>query len=48
MTFRTLIAVIAALILLRPSMAEEAKPFNPADYPAEVQKALHYANEECA
>ncbi|WP_256806613.1 hypothetical protein [Bradyrhizobium sp. Bra64] len=27
--------------------AEEAKPFNPSDYPPGVQKALHYANEEC-
>jgi hypothetical protein len=28
-------------------LAEEAKTFNPADYPAEVQNALRYANEEC-
>jgi hypothetical protein len=27
--------------------AEDAKPFNPADYPPGVQKALRYANEEC-
>lgn len=27
--------------------AEEAKPFNPVDYPPGVQKALRYANEEC-
>ncbi|WP_245329310.1 hypothetical protein [Bradyrhizobium centrolobii] len=27
--------------------AEDAKPFNPADSPPEVQKALSYANEEC-
>ncbi|WFU37644.1 hypothetical protein QA640_24585 [Bradyrhizobium sp. CB82] len=28
--------------------AEDAKPFNPDDYPAEVQKALRYAQRECA
>lgn len=27
--------------------AEDAKPFNPSDYPPGVQKALRYANEEC-
>lgn len=27
--------------------AHDAKPFNPADYPPGVQKALRYANEEC-
>ncbi|MDH2353188.1 hypothetical protein QCM77_21965 [Bradyrhizobium sp. SSUT18] len=27
--------------------ADDAKPFNPADYPPGVQKAVRYANEEC-
>src|SRR5262249_61733158 len=27
--------------------AEDGKPFNPADYPSEVQKALRYAHQEC-
>ena len=27
--------------------AEDAKPFNPSDYPPGVQQALRYANEEC-
>ncbi|WP_249140711.1 hypothetical protein [Bradyrhizobium liaoningense] len=27
--------------------ADEARPFNPADYPPGVQKAVHFANEEC-
>jgi len=27
--------------------AEDARTFNPADYPPGVQKALRYANEEC-
>ncbi|WP_026201932.1 hypothetical protein [Bradyrhizobium sp. WSM2793] len=27
--------------------AEDAKPFDPSDYPPGVQKALRYANEEC-
>jgi len=27
--------------------AEDAKPFNPSDYPPGVQTALRYANEEC-
>jgi hypothetical protein len=48
MTFRTLTIALAALLILRPLAAEEERPFNPADYPAEVQKALHYANDECA
>ncbi|QIO33866.2 hypothetical protein [Bradyrhizobium sp. 1(2017)] len=27
--------------------ADEARPFNPADYPPGVQKAVRFANEEC-
>ncbi|WP_246557756.1 hypothetical protein [Bradyrhizobium liaoningense] len=27
--------------------ADEARPYNPADYPPGVQKAVHFANEEC-
>ena len=46
MTFRILTVALAALLMLRPVAAEEG-PFNPADYPPEVQKALHYANDEC-
>lgn len=48
MTFRTLTIALAALLMLRALAAEEARPFNPADYPPEVQKALQYANDECA
>lgn len=38
-----LLALIASA-----ARAENAKPFNPSDYPPGVQKALRYANEECA
>jgi hypothetical protein len=48
MISRTLIAAVAVLLMLRPLAAEEEKPFDPAGYPAEVQKALRYANDECA
>ncbi|MBR0833642.1 hypothetical protein JQ612_10595 [Bradyrhizobium manausense] len=34
-------------MLTAAARADHAKPFNPADYPPAVQKALHYANEEC-
>jgi hypothetical protein len=47
MRVRYLIPILIALVVGR-AVAEEPKPFNPADYPEEVQKALHYANEECA
>jgi len=46
MVFRNLLIAFAALTL-GSAAAEEAKLFNPADYPAEVQKALRSANEEC-
>ncbi|QOZ09491.1 hypothetical protein [Bradyrhizobium sp. CCBAU 51765] len=40
--------LILLLVLLATSArADDAKPFNPADYPPGVQKALRYANEEC-
>ncbi|MBR0863349.1 hypothetical protein JQ614_19485 [Bradyrhizobium diazoefficiens] len=34
-------------LLVTAARADDARPFNPADYPAGVQKALRYANEEC-
>jgi hypothetical protein len=37
-----LLALIASA-----TRAEDAKPFNPSDYPPGVQTALRYANEEC-
>ena len=37
-----LLALIASA-----ARAEDAKPFNPSDYPPGVQTALRYANEEC-
>lgn len=37
-----LLALIASA-----ARAEDAKPFNPSDYPPGVQQALRYANEEC-
>jgi len=46
MRLRYVIPVLVALAACRVS-ADEPKGFNPADYPSEVQKALHYANEEC-
>ncbi|MDA9437385.1 hypothetical protein [Bradyrhizobium sp. CCBAU 51627] len=36
-----------ALFAVAAARADDAKPFNPADYPTGVQKALRYANEEC-
>lgn len=49
MTFRHLIIAVALLATCGAYAQEAAKPaFNPADYPPEVQKALRYANEECA
>ncbi len=49
MTFRHLIIAAALLANCAASAQEAAGPaFNPADYPPGVQKALHYANEECA
>ncbi|MBR0930501.1 hypothetical protein JQ561_28160 [Bradyrhizobium diazoefficiens] len=37
-----LLALIASA-----ARAEDARPFNPSDYPPGVQTALRYANEEC-
>ncbi len=48
MIFRMLVVAMAALLIAPPLAAEEAKPFDPSDYPAEVQKALRHANDECA
>ncbi|QOG17857.1 MULTISPECIES: hypothetical protein [Bradyrhizobium] len=42
---RYLILLLA--LFASTARADDAKPFNPADYPPAVQKALHYANEEC-
>lgn len=40
--------IALAAFLAGQARAEEPRAFNAADYPAEVQKALRYANEECA
>ena len=34
-------------LLVTGARADDAKPFNPSDYPPGVQKALRFANEEC-
>ncbi|MBC9880474.1 hypothetical protein G8O24_24415 [Bradyrhizobium sp. INPA01-394B] len=39
--------ILPFVLLAVAAHADEAKPFDPADYPAAVQKALHYANQEC-
>jgi hypothetical protein len=39
--------IVLLTMLTAAARAEDAKPFNPADYPPAVQKALRYANEEC-
>jgi hypothetical protein len=39
--------IVLLTLLTAAARAEDAKPFNPADYPPAVQKALRYANEEC-
>src|SRR3974390_1005864 len=50
MTIRMLMVVIAVLAAGKVQAQEGAKPppFDPGSYPLEVQKALHYANAECA
>jgi len=50
MTIRMLMVVIAVLAAGKVQAQEGAKPppFDPGSYPLEVQKALHYANDECA
>lgn len=42
---RHLIVLLA--LLVTAARADDAKPFNPADYPPGVRKALIYAVEEC-
>ena len=39
--------LILLVLIASPARAEQARPFNPSDYPPGVQKALRYANEEC-
>jgi hypothetical protein len=39
--------IVLLTMLTAAARAEDARPFNPADYPPAVQKALRYANEEC-
>lgn len=34
-------------MLMAAARADDAKPFDPSDYPPAVQKALRYAHEEC-
>ncbi|MDX3970028.1 MAG: hypothetical protein QHD01_25985 [Bradyrhizobium sp.] len=39
--------ILLLTLLVTSARADEAKPFNPADYPSDMQAALRYANEEC-
>jgi len=39
--------VLMLALFASAARADEARPFNPADYPPGVQKAVHFANEEC-
>jgi hypothetical protein len=39
--------LLVLTLLASAARADDAKPFNPADYPPAVQKALRYAVEEC-
>jgi hypothetical protein len=39
--------ILLLTLLATVARADDAKPFNPADYPPGVQAALRYANEEC-
>ena len=50
MTIRMFMVVIAVLAAGKVLAQEGAKPppFDPGSYPLEVQRALHYASDECA
>ena len=39
--------ILLLTLLMTSARADDARPFNPADYPPGVQTALRYANEEC-
>ncbi|MCG2628354.1 hypothetical protein L6654_17110 [Bradyrhizobium sp. WYCCWR 13023] len=39
--------LVLLTMLTAAARADDAKPFDPADYPPAVQKALRYAHEEC-
>ncbi|WP_245471880.1 MULTISPECIES: hypothetical protein [Bradyrhizobium] len=39
--------MLLLVLVASAAWAEDAKPFNPSDYPPGVQTALRYANEEC-
>ncbi|MBR0950579.1 hypothetical protein [Bradyrhizobium canariense] len=39
--------ILLLVLFATAARADNAKPFNPADYPPGVQKAVRYANEEC-
>jgi hypothetical protein len=39
--------MLLLVLIASAARAEDAKPFNPSDYPPDVRKALRYANEEC-
>ncbi|MBJ7406143.1 MAG: hypothetical protein JHD07_23710 [Bradyrhizobium sp.] len=39
--------ILLVTLLATGARADDAKPFNPADYPPGVQKAVRFANEEC-
>jgi hypothetical protein len=39
--------ILLLVLFATAARADNAKPFNPADYPPGVQKAVRYAYEEC-
>jgi hypothetical protein len=39
--------MLLLVLIASAARAEDARTFNPSDYPPDVQKALRYANEEC-
>jgi hypothetical protein len=39
--------ILLLTLFATAARADDAKPFNPADYPPGVQTALRYANDEC-
>lgn len=39
--------IIMLALFASAARADDARPFNPADYPPGVQKAVRFANEEC-
>ena len=39
--------MLLLVLIASAARAEDARTFNPSDYPPDVRKALRYANEEC-